>query len=131
MSSIGELFKFLGANDFFQSLCQNSEKTNQQIVESVFQNDEVITTLKTFVQDENIIKSKMDILIGQKRKKDLKQDLKQDLKVDPEQTVQEPTREFKYVPMNPASVVYLDNFAFIEQIGNKMRLVTHDFEIYY
>jgi len=132
MASIGELFKFLGANELFQGLCQNTEKTNQQIIETVFQNDEVITTLKTFVQDETVIRSKLDILIGQKRKNQNKkqEQVKQEQKEDQNQDKEE-VRSFKFAPINPLKVVYLDSFAFVEQIGNTMRLVTHNHEMYY
>lgn len=138
MASIGELFKFLGANELFQGLCQNAEKTNQQIIETVFQNDEVITTLKTFVQDETVIRSKIDILIGQKRKNQNKkqEQVKQEQTEEKQQQVdqdqdKEEVRSFKSAPINPLKVVYLDSFAFVEQIGNTMRLVTHDYEMYY
>ena len=68
MESVGELFKFLGSNVIFQDLCKDSEKTNQQIIADVFENEELIANLRNIVQDDKIIKSKMDILIGQKRK---------------------------------------------------------------
>ena len=68
MASVGELFKFLGSNDIFLELCKDSEKTSQQIIEVVYQNDELIAQVRNIIQDDNIIKSKMDILIGQKRK---------------------------------------------------------------
>jgi hypothetical protein len=39
MASVGELFKFLGSNNVFLDLCKDSEKTNPQIIEDVFQNE--------------------------------------------------------------------------------------------
>ena len=93
----------------------------------------------------------MDILIGQKRKSQNKkpdqkqsQDKKQDKqdKQDKQETQdkedtqepqdkQEPKKEFKHVPINPSKVIYLDDFAYIEQVDHRMRLVTHDCEMYY
>ena len=63
MASVGELFKFLGSNDVFLELCKDTEKTNQQLIEVVFQNEELIAQLRNIIQDDSIIKSKMDILI--------------------------------------------------------------------
>lgn len=134
MASVGELFKFLGANDIFQSLCQDSEKTTQQIISIVFENEELITSLRNIVQDDNIIKSKMDILIGQKRKnqnKKQEQVTKLTLASVADINDQEQIQEFKYSPNDPSKVIYLDNFAFIEQVDYRMRLVTHNYELYY
>jgi hypothetical protein len=130
MASVGELFKFLGSNDIFLDLCKDSQKTNQEIIEDVFQNEELINKLKNIVQDENIIKSKMDILIGQKRKnqnKKQEQTLKQEDRLEEVKEV----KEFKYPPINPSKVVYLGDFAYVEQVDHRMRLVTVDFEMYY
>ena len=139
MASVGELFKFLGSNDVFLDLCKDTEKTNQQLIEVVFQNEELIAQLRNIIQDDSIIKSKMDILIGQKRKnQNKKQEQKphsankeQDQKQDQVEEQPEIKKEFKHVPINPAKVIYLDNFAYIEQVDHRMRLVTHDYEMYY
>jgi hypothetical protein len=137
MASVGELFKFLGSNDVFLELCKDTEKTNQQLIEVVFQNEELIAQLRNIIQDDSIIKSKMDILIGQKRKnqnkkqdktqqQDKTQEDKQENKEQPETK-----KEFKHAPINASKVIYLDNFAYIEQVDHRMRLVTHDYEMYY
>lgn len=148
MASVGELFKFLGSNDVFLDLCKDSEKTNPQIIADVFQNEELIVKIRNIVQDDSIIKSKMDILIGQKRKnqnkkpdqkqeqnkkqdQDKKQDQKQEQTNNQEQYQLEENKEFKYTPINESNVTYLDNFAYIERVEHRMRLVTHDFEMYY
>jgi hypothetical protein len=127
MASVGELFKFLGSNDIFLNLCKDSEKTNQEVIEYVFQNEDLINKLKNIVQDENIIKSKMDILIGQKRKN---QNKKQEQTLKQEDQLEE-VKEFKYPPINPSKAVYLGDFAYVEQVDHRMRLVTVDFEMYY
>ena len=132
MASVGELFKFLGSNNVFLDLCKDTEKTNQQLIEVVFQNEELIAQLRNIIQDDSLIKSKMDILIGQKRKSQNKkqdQDKKHDDTLQLEE--QENKKEFKYVPINPSKVIYLDDFAYIEQVGHRMRLVTRDYEMYY
>jgi hypothetical protein len=136
MASVGELFKFLGSNDVFLDLCKDTEKTSEQIIADVFENEELIAKVRTIIQDDSLIKSKMDILIGQKRKSQNKkpdQKQSQDKKQDPQdkEDTQEPKKEFKHVPINPSKVIYLDDFAYIEQVDHRMRLVTHDCEMYY
>ena len=136
MAAVGELFKFLGSNDIFHVLCKDSEKTNQQVIADVFENEELISKLRNIVQDDNIIKSKMDILIGQKRKnQNKKQEPKQQETETRKQEVNEnkleEVKEFKYLPINPSKVTYLDNFAYIEQVDHRIRLVTQDYEMYY
>ena len=132
MASVGELFKFLGSNDIFQGFCKESEKTTQQIIECVFQNEELITKLRNIVSDDNIIKSKMDILIGQKRKNlNKKQEQIPGQNTNDKLIKKEEVQEFKHIPINPSNVTYLDNFAYIEQVDHRLRLVTHDFEMYY
>ena len=83
----------------------------------------------------------MDILIGQKRKnQNKKQDQQQDKTQQQENKSEykqedkeqpETKKEFKHGPINPSKVIYLDNFAYIEQVDHRMRLVTHDYEMYY
>ena len=92
------------------------------------------STFINIVQDDNIIKSKMDILIGQKRKnqnKKQEQVTKLTLASVADINDQEQIQEFKYSPNDPSKVIYLDNFAFIEQVDYRMRLVTHNYELYY
>ena len=128
MASIGELFKYLGSNDIFQGFCKESEKSNQQIIEDVFQNEELIAKLRNIVQDDNIIKSKMDILIGQKRKT---QNKKPEQKTNGQTDKQEEVKESKYPAKNKSKVHNLDNFGYIEEVDHRLRLVTDDFEMYY
>ena len=133
MASIGELFKFLGANESFLSLCQDIQKTNQQIIENAFQNEELITSLRNIVQDDNIIKAKMEIIIGQKKKgqpKKQEQSKKQE-QIQEDTKIVEELVDFKYKPINPSKVVYLGNFAYVEPVDYRVRLVTHDYELYY
>jgi hypothetical protein len=129
MVNIGDLFKFLGSNDVFNTLCQDTEKTNEQVIESVFQNEELITNLKKFVQDDAVIKSKMIVLIGQKRKtqnKIINQNIDVNGAKEPCQQV-----EFKYKPIDTSKVVFLNDYAYLEQVDHRIRLVTINDEIYY
>ena len=129
MAYVGELFKFLGSNIIIQGLCKDNEKSSQQIIELVFENEELITKLRNIVDDDNIIKSKMDIIIGQKRKNQKKPE-QNSVKNNVETNKQEEI-SFKCNPIDPSKVIYLDSFAYIEPVDHRLRLVTHDYEIYY
>jgi len=136
MANIGELFKFLGSNETFTSLCKDTEKTNQQIIEDLFLNENVINDLRKIVPDDEIIKSKTLILIGQKRKiqnKPPKQEqvVKDVPKEELEEKELETVVEFKHKPINPNKVIYLDDFTYLEPVDHRMRLVTLDYEMYY
>ena len=39
--------------------------------------------------------------------------------------------KFLYEPINKSNTVYLGNFAFVEQVDFRIRLVTDTFELYY
>jgi len=131
MANIGDLFKFLGSNDVFNTLCQDTEKTNEQVIESVFQNEELLTSLKKFVQDDAIIKSKLVVLIGQKRKNQNKNTNQNKTQNTDEAKESSPQVEFKYKPLDISKVVYLNDYAYLEQVDHRIRLVTINDEIYY
>ena len=70
MAAIGELFKTLGKNEIFNELCKKIENgsSNNDIIEDAINNEELMNILKQIIEDVNVIKNKMDVLIGQKRK---------------------------------------------------------------
>jgi hypothetical protein len=144
MANIGELFKFLGSNKDFHKLCLDTEKSTEQIMEDVFQNEELITSLRNIVEDDNIIKNKMNVIIGQKRKQtqtkknnNTNDTSKSEKKEQEQQEEEEETEQeddfidFKYKPFNKSKVIRLDKFSYMESVGHKRRLVTTDFEMYY
>jgi hypothetical protein len=124
MASIGELFKFLTTNTFFQTLSKDNDKTDEEIIHSAFDNIEFITNVKNIVDDETVIKNKMKTIIGQNKKQKIKK--QQDI-----ETIYENTPTFLYDPINKSNVGYSDNFVFIEKVDFRMRLVTNSFELYY
>jgi hypothetical protein len=126
MANVGELFKFLGENEMFDSFCKDSDKTTEQIIESCFQDEELATAMRNLVQDDAIIKNKMSVLIGQKRK----QKSKGESNSKTDENAVKPI-EYKYKPIDSTKVVYLDDFAYIEPVDHRMRLVTLDYELYY
>ena len=96
----------------------------------VFQNEELISKVRNILQDDGIIKSKMDILIGQKRKNQNKKQEQPFVNKSQQEEVNE-VKEFKHLPINPSKVTYLGDFAYMEQVDHRIRLVTPDFEMYY
>jgi hypothetical protein len=130
MASIGEFFKFLGSNSDFHTLCQDADKSVDQIIEDVFQNDGLISSLRTIVQDDSIIRSKMSVVIGQKRK----QTHPKNKKEDEEEEVTKKNDDivvFAYNPLNVSNVMYLDKNFYTEKVDHRIRLVTRDYEMYY
>jgi len=154
MAQIGELFKFLGKSDIFSKYCNDGftlNEKNEEIIQKVFDDNELIENIFKIIDDETLIKNKMDTIIGQKRKglekKQAKPVEKQQpviiQKDDDEETEdneeetedneeeKEEEVEFKHKPFNLENVVWLNKYTYLERIGLKMRLVTTDFELYY
>jgi hypothetical protein len=138
MASIGELFKVLGNNEVFNSYCQDTTKTNIEIVNESFDNAELMLILRNIVQDDSIIKSKMDIIIGQKRKNANKPKQQEQVKPlhdnDAEEQFEEEQLsvvEFKFKPLNPQNVIYLNDYSYLERVDHRTRLVTLEHEMYY
>jgi hypothetical protein len=131
MASIGELFKFLGSNPVFLDLCQQADKSANQIIEDAFQNEELIASVRSIVPDDDVIKNKMIVIIGQKRKQTQQKnnDSKNDDKI--EEDYNKDIIEFPYKPLNFANVNYLDKHFYIERVDHRIRLVTMDYEMYY
>lgn len=132
MANIGELCKFLASNEDFSILCQDTEKSAEQIIENAFQNEEFITKLRNIVQDDNVIKNKMSVIIGQKRKQTKKTDKNKSEEKEDTTEVEDENMIVKYKcdPTNLLNVIYLDK-AYIEPVEHRIRLVTTDYEMYY
>ena len=144
MANIGELFKVLGNNEIFNSYCQDKTKSNVDVLNESINNEEIMNILRNIVNDDNIIKSKMDVIIGQKRKNSNKQKTTNvstissrnetevvSTCVEDDKEVEERKIEFKFEPINPYNVIYLNDYAYLERVGIQMRLVTVDYEIFY
>ena len=162
MAAIGELFKYLGKNQKFSTYCnelQNNKKT-EEIINLAFQDEQLLSELKNIINDESIIKNKMEVIIGQKRKsleskkqkdeKEQKEEIKKNEKVnskndeqdddeqddeqeDDEQDDDEQEDEyiFKFKPFNEEKVTWLHKYSFVEPVDHLMRLVNYDMELYY
>lgn len=144
MANVGELFKVLGNNEIFNSYCQDKTKSNIDVLNESINNEEIMKVLRNIVNDDNIIKSKMDVIIGQKRKNSNKQKTNNvstissrnetevvSTDVEDDKELEERKIEFKFEPINQYNVIYLNDYAYLERVGIQMRLVTVDYEIFY
>lgn len=131
MNNIGELFKVLGKNEIFANYVKEvASKSNEEIINFAINDNELMDSLSTIVNDIEIIKVKMDVIIGQKRKsyeKQLEKDNITNVKSDCEDNV----IVYKYEPLNVNNVVYSDEHFYLEKNGLRLRLVTSEFEMYY
>jgi hypothetical protein len=159
-ASIGELFKILGKNEIFSKYCKEieNEKSNNDIIDLAINDIELMNILNNVVSDISIIKNKMDVIIGQKRKlynknKDPEDNLlkinknpetndkkkninKEEESIDTyeEESVDTDEEEpvvFKFEPINKDNVTYLTKYIYLEKVGLRLRLVTTEFELYY
>ena len=146
MANIGELFKFLGKDETFTKYCNEIKngKTNDEIINIVFDDNDFVSRIKDIVQDETIIKDKMKTIIGQKRKVLETNKNKDENKVEKKEKTEENSEsntqhleqdeeefDFKFKPINDFKAVWLSKYSFIEQIDHRMRLTNYDMEIYY
>ncbi len=157
MAYIGELFKVLGKNEVFSKYCDEMKngKSNNDVLEMAFNDNDLMTLLKGIIDDEVLIKNKMDTIIGQKRKglekknnpekpkqeQQTKHNNQSSSKVvnndeheDQDEDGNEDDNdgfEFKYKPAFPERVIWLDKYCFVEQFDHRMRLVNRDQEMFY
>jgi len=144
-NQIGELFKILGKNEIFANYVKEIEngKTNQEIVDFALNDEALMCSLTMVVSDVEIIKNKMDVIIGQKRKnhekkianetKEAEKSIVVDTKSLSEEDLveKEEVIEFKHKPINPDNVIWLNNYIYMERVDHLMRLVTTEFEMFY
>ncbi len=153
MAAIGELFKTLAKNESFGKYCDELQngKTNDEIVEMSFNDNNLMDILRGIIQDDAIIKNKMETIIGQKRKglekkmqqqtnkNNEKQETKKHEQVNnknddnDENNIEEEDDGyvFPYKPQFPERAIWLDKYCFLEQVDHRMRLVNKDMEVFY
>jgi hypothetical protein len=151
MAEIGQLFKILGKDETFTKYCNEIEngKTNNEIINMAFEDSNLISQLTQIIKDENIIKNKMEVIIGQKRKafenkkeksdkkvkieeKNTKNEVSEDLEENKESNDEElDDYIFNFTPLNNDKAIWLHKYCFVEQIDHRMRLANYDIEIFY
>jgi len=141
MSNIGQLFKTLGNNSTFLGYI-TQDKTSAEIIDQAMSDETLMSELLNIVNDVSLIKSKMDIVIGQRLKSMKKvvepeniivsisdadvQDQDQDQDQDPD-----PFTLFTQKPINKENVIFLWSTCYLERVGLKTRLVNEDIEMFY
>lgn len=136
MSNIGELFKNLSKNSLFESYVKELEhnKTPKEIVERALNDDALMTELRNIIDDIPMIQNKMETIVNQKMKK-IHTTTSSSKKV--EEPIIEPIQEedifatYLSPPIHPDNVVCVDQQFYLEKVGNIMRLVTQEYDMYY
>ena len=150
MAAIGELFKTLGKNEIFTKYCNEMQngKSNNDIADLAFNDDDLMSILRGIIQDDAIIRNKMETIIGQKRKglEKKEQEVKKNIitdtvisvnnKDDEKQNSEcedndEDNYDFQFKPLFPEKASWLNKYSFVEQIDHRMRLVDRDMELFY
>jgi hypothetical protein len=135
-NNIGELFKILGKNEIFANYVKEIEnnKSIDEIIELALNDDVLMEQLTVVVSDVSVIKNKMEVIIGQKKKS---YDKKNNESAILENSVHVPVlitdkfSRFTYKPINENNIVWLNEDNYLEKIDYKLRLVNIDFELYY
>ena len=153
-NQIGELFKILGKNEIFANYAKEVEngKTNQEIIDIAVNDQALMCSLTMVVSDVEVIKNKMDVIIGQKRKnyeKKIANEVKEKCIIVDSQSVsktddknnlteietneieKEEVIEFKHNPINPDNVIWINKYIYMERVEHLMRLVTTEYEMFY
>ena len=150
-NNVGELFKILGNNAIFLNYIKIGF-TVQDILENALNNVELMDILTQPVSDVSIIRTKMEIIIGQKLKKqkvikteeskeeeikvietvenELKEEESEEIKLEIEE-IEDPFSHMMHKPINPANVVWLWSTCYMERIDHRVRLINRDTEMYY
>jgi hypothetical protein len=93
-----------------------------------------MNNLTILVPDIQIIRDKMNIIIGQKRK-NMKVVVNEEKEVNEENEEEEEVTDLfanmKHKPINKDKVVWLWKTCYTEQIDHRIRLVNGDIEMYY
>jgi hypothetical protein len=144
-NNVGELFKILGNNAIFLNYIKNGF-TVQDILENALNNVELMDILTQLVSDVSTIRTKMEIIIGQKLKKqkpkeeeikvietvenEFDENESEEIKLEIEE-IEDPFSHMMHKPINPANVVWLWSTCYMERIDHRVRLINRDTEMYY
>lgn len=140
-NNVGELFKILGNNAIFLNYIKIGF-TVQDILENALNNVELMDILTQLVSDVSTIRTKMEIIIGQKLKKqkvikteeskeeEIKVIESEEIKLEIEE-IKDPFSHMMHKPINPANVVWLWSTCYMERIDHRVRLINRDTEMYY
>jgi hypothetical protein len=133
MSNIGQLFKTLGNNSTFLGYI-TQDKTSAEIIDQAISDETLMSELLNIVNDVSLIKSKMDIVIGQRLKSMKKVVESENIIVsisDTPDQCQDPFTLFTQKPINKDNVIFLWSTCYLERVGKTTRLVNKDIEMFY
>lgn len=141
MSNIGELFKVLGNNPVLLGHItdgHNNNQTNSEIIDVAFSDQELMSVFTNIVDSVDTIRSKMDIVIGQKRKGMQKKtdspvtNITMVLSEIPNEDIEvDAFYHMVHKPLNQDNVVWLNHICYLERVGMLIRLINGDIEMFY
>ena len=151
MTNIGGLFKELNNNILFNNYIEQIKldiDNKNDIINNIFNDDDFMNILRTFVSDDNIIKDKVIVSIGQRLKKVVKQSVIEQSIVEQsvvEQSVIEQSdqeqdfiREFqsRVIINNKEKAIWLTPTTLLDppvdiRIDPRIRIVTPNYEMFY
>ena len=139
-NNIGELFKILGKNEIFTNYVKEVEnnKSIDEIIDLALNDGALMEQLTSVVSDVSVIKNKMEVIIGQKKKSYDKKNNESAILENPVSVsvsvpvlITDKFSRFNYKPFNQNNIVWLNEDNYLEKIDYKLRLVNIDFELYY
>ena len=110
LTNVGELFKFLNSENctnFFQNVTNNNKK---EIIDNMMNDDSFIESAHLYVSDDNIIRSKIETMLGQLMKK-----------------IQNSKKDEK----NEENGTHIGSGIYLKREGHLIKMTTPDFTVYY
>jgi hypothetical protein len=135
----GELFKELSSNELFKKYL-DQEYDENTILNNALNDDELMTKLKNILDDNEIIKSKMQIKISQVKKSKNKVNQPKNTNESNNKLVNESNNklvnelnneDIVFIPYTENGITYLTPTIKMERVGFNMKLTTPDFEVIY
>ena len=151
MTNIGGLFKELNNNKLFNNYVEQirlDTENKNNIINDMLNNTDFMDNLHVYVEDDNIIREKLIIVIGQKLKKSIFVKPSEDVVIEKseddidEQSEDDKQKEFirnfqsSVIINNKEKAVWLTPTTLLDppidmRIDPRMRLVTPDYEMFY
>ena len=107
LTNVGELFKFLNSeicSNFFQNVTHDNKN---EIIDKMMNDNTFIETARLYVSDDNIIRSKIETMLGQLMKKT------------------------QCVKKNEENGTHIGNGIYLKRECHLIKMTTPDFTVYY
>jgi hypothetical protein len=120
---MNQLFKVLGNSEIFLDYI-NQFDTAKEIIDVALSDEKLMSLLTPLVDDVEMIRTKMEVVVGQRMKKKVNKfnDEKEKEKEEQEEEKEEEKKE---------KGIWLWPTCYLERVGTQMRLVNDGIEMYY